>query len=1210
MLRGMRMKATLATLAILVVGACAPGESLSPGKSSLELGTDTETEELWQVRLVGEPAADAWLGAPLALRGVRSRARLAELATQHDAVRPRIESHGTIVGELVRVANGWLVLATKSEALRIAEDPDVTSVERAPIFGASLANALPWVDAPTAWTGTEGVTGEGVTIGVIDSGVDYLHADFGGPGTLEAYEANDPTAVEADSFPTERVIGGWDFAGDDYDAATPGKGKPSPDPDPIDCKGGNGQYSGGHGTHVAGIAAGNGVIASGAPYTGPYDVSLAPDSLAIAPGVAPRASIVALRVFGCGGATGLVPLAFERAADPNLDGDFSDRLDVVNLSLGTSYGLGSSNEIEGMSKLEALGTVLVAAAGNDGDSFFDVGAPGSLPNALTVGASEVRPWVPLVVEAPASIAGSYPAAEGPISRPLAESGTISGEVVAVEPADACAALGNLSEIEGKIALIRRGTCPFVAKLARARTAGALAAMVIDDVDDTEPPVMGGESKVDLPAVAIRKSDGDALASELPNGVQVQLVAGKLYDGPGAEGMAGFSSRGPTPSELSLKPDVSSPGANIRSAGVGTGSGGVVMGGTSMACPVVAGAAALVREKRPELAPVEVKSILMNTAATIRASNGAPYSLTRQGAGRIDLAKAVLAETLVRTNDASGNVALSFGAIVASSPASATASALVENRASEEMTYSLSLERLDALPGVTVTLGATSLTVPPFASKTFDVTMELEPLLLGAPLPDALTSPTLFEYPRHYLNEAMGYVSLVRGDGQTVRLPFHGVVRAAGERHAATPLACEPDVISGDLRIPLEGDSAHPAPVVTAFELGTLDELNPKSKDSPSIARTDLRAVGVASDLATKGDVNETTVMFALATEGPWGTPAEGPFSPVGILVDVDDDDAYEFVIRAAPFSSEQPYLDVLVTEVFTAAGERVGERRYLNIAPADVADTAPFVNDVLVLPVYARDIGLSNAATTFRYAAFGNRLETPVFDDTTDWVSHDLARPRVDTAVLAPTVGRPIHVAASSLAVRLGGAQGNESESPQVLLLHHTNAPGSRWEAVSLADSVAEGIELRVDEREGPVGRLVRKVTVSNRGARAIEGVNLTGTLDGGHFELLAPSQGDCAATTLSCALGTISPGHSATLTMVMVVDKDLALDLQATTKNGCATEWSSKIAITPEPELEAFAATGGCACTTMPRAPRPKLGLLGFILSGLAVVARRRRPR
>ncbi|MGO1259243.1 MAG: S8 family serine peptidase, partial [Brachybacterium sp.] len=135
----------------------------------------------------------------------------------------------------------------------------------------------------------DGLTGEGVTVAVIDSGIDYNHPDFGGSGT------NDQTA----DFPGERVVGGYDFVGDDYDSQT---GVPvAPDEYPDDC--------GGHGSHVAGIIGADGEVL----------------------GVAPKVDLLSYRVFGCDGSssTEVILAAMEQAME--------DGADVVNMSLGASF---------------------------------------------------------------------------------------------------------------------------------------------------------------------------------------------------------------------------------------------------------------------------------------------------------------------------------------------------------------------------------------------------------------------------------------------------------------------------------------------------------------------------------------------------------------------------------------------------------------------------------------------------------------------------------------------------------------------------------------------------------------------------------------------------------------------------------------------------------------------------------------------------------
>ncbi|MCH7802829.1 MAG: S8 family serine peptidase, partial [Acidobacteria bacterium] len=172
-------------------------------------------------------------------------------------------------------------------------------------------------------------TGEGVTIGIIDTGVDYTHPDLGG------CFGNDC-----------KVIDGYDFVNNDND--------------PMDDHG--------HGTHVAATAAGSGVLK----------------------GVAPDANLVAYKVLDAGGSGYLsnVIAAIERAVDPNEDGNFDDQYDIISLSLGYSGGNPDSPDAKAIDNAVDAGIIAVIAAGNFGSRFETIGCPGCAEKAITVGATD------------------------------------------------------------------------------------------------------------------------------------------------------------------------------------------------------------------------------------------------------------------------------------------------------------------------------------------------------------------------------------------------------------------------------------------------------------------------------------------------------------------------------------------------------------------------------------------------------------------------------------------------------------------------------------------------------------------------------------------------------------------------------------------------------------------------------------------------------
>ena len=160
------------------------------------------------------------------------------------------------------------------------------------------------------------------------------------------------------------MVGGFDFVGDDYDAEAedPGDQIPQPDPDPLDCDG--------HGSHVAGTAAGYGV-AGGTTYTGPYNAGIySATQFTIGPGIAPEAMIRSYRVFGCGGSatSDVIVAAINRAV--------ADHVDVINMSLGSPFGRNDDLDSVAANHAVLAGIAVVASAGNSGPAAYITGSPG------------------------------------------------------------------------------------------------------------------------------------------------------------------------------------------------------------------------------------------------------------------------------------------------------------------------------------------------------------------------------------------------------------------------------------------------------------------------------------------------------------------------------------------------------------------------------------------------------------------------------------------------------------------------------------------------------------------------------------------------------------------------------------------------------------------------------------------------------------------
>ena len=322
------------------------------------------------LELRGDPVAVVESRAKNRELSKAERARIkAELKGRQDAIKNQINANGgRVLAQLQSAYNGIKVQVARKDVAALAGLPNVIAVRGLQLQTPGNESSVPFLGVPAGVWEDLGYTGTGVKIAVIDTGVDYTHANFGGPGTVEAYEAANAAdttlgAEDAAWFgaAAPKVKGGYDFVGDDYDAAAD-EGSPQliphPDPDPLDCVYTDG--SSGHGSHVSGTATGFGVLDDGSTYAGPYDSTTHDNDFEIGPGVAPQAELYGLRVFGCDGSTDVTVEAIDWAVDHDMD--------VINMSLGSSFGRGDDPSAVASTNAAASGVIVVASAGNSGPS--------------------------------------------------------------------------------------------------------------------------------------------------------------------------------------------------------------------------------------------------------------------------------------------------------------------------------------------------------------------------------------------------------------------------------------------------------------------------------------------------------------------------------------------------------------------------------------------------------------------------------------------------------------------------------------------------------------------------------------------------------------------------------------------------------------------------------------------------------------------------
>lgn len=370
----------------------------------------------------------------------------------------------------------------------------------------------------------------------------------------------------------------------------------------------------GHGTQVAGIIASNGNLK----------------------GIAPNSKILMYKVSEDGESvpSHLIIKAIEKSIEDNAD--------IINISLGINQTNTKIDQV--VNKAVKNNIFVVTAAGNFGPELSTIGSPGINPNAITVGATfnNVTSSLVSTFEIENKSFNVFPMVG---TQALTE--PITSQIIFGKYGKVNDLLEN--DVEGSILLIERGSdieneiIYFSDKEKNAANVGARAIIVYNN----EPGIFFGElihEYVDegyeptIPALSVSRDDGLIIREILQSGTKGML---DVFYHP--DFVAYFSSRGPV-SPFYIKPDLVAPGAFINTTDINGDY--KISSGTSFAAPHVAGTAALILQKNPELTPQELKSILMTTSEIVYDQFDDRFPIEVSGNGRIDASKAINAELII------------------------------------------------------------------------------------------------------------------------------------------------------------------------------------------------------------------------------------------------------------------------------------------------------------------------------------------------------------------------------------------------------------------------------------------------------------------------------------------------------------------------------------------------------------------------------------
>ncbi len=567
-----------------------------------------------------------------------------------------------VTGATRRLLNAVYVHASRQEAARLRNLPGVRRVERMRPVYLQMDRALQLVDAQGAWNQIDGMdkAGAGVKIAILDTGIDHTHPAFQDP-SLSAPPGY-PKCLPANcAYTNGKIIVARSYVESLVLADQPTYSRPD-DLTPRDRVG--------HGTATA-------LVAAGVQTSGPS---------ATISGVAPKAWLGNYKIFGSPGVNDVTftDVIIQALEDARLDGMDIAVLPVGSPALWGPLEQGADCYLDGTEPCDPQATAVenavrdgltvVVPAGNDGDvgvktaAMGTINSPGTAPSAITVGATTNShvffASVKAGAESLSTLFGDGTKPAGPLTAPLKD-------VAATEPnGKACQPVGA-GTLRGAVALVDRGDCAFSTKVNYAQQAGAVAVLIVQSQGSDVIFPMLGLTDTGIPAAMVGATDGQHLRTLLGANPDQQVTLDPKLTAQDAEWdtVAYFSSRGPSIGEAGLKPEVAAVGTDLYMATQSYDPNGdmwdpsryTAAQGTSFAVPMVAGAAALVKQQHPDFRPGDLKSAVVNTASGNltdfdQGGSRIPAPVTAVGGGKVNAAQAI--KTTITVQPAT----ISFGVI--------------------------------------------------------------------------------------------------------------------------------------------------------------------------------------------------------------------------------------------------------------------------------------------------------------------------------------------------------------------------------------------------------------------------------------------------------------------------------------------------------------------------------------------------------------------